>query len=114
LLTYSRCWQDACCLVGTEKIVLSTFDDAKWVHELLHVLKRKKGFLQSSKGGRYDILELGGGDASTTVISPEIFNDLFHTLGTVDGGIVANGDIDTDVPLENIEAMYGAFLEFEW
>jgi len=41
-------------------------------------------------------------------------NDLFHTLGTVDGGIVANGDIDTDVPLENIEAMYGAFLEFEW
>jgi len=81
LLTYSRCWQDACCLVGTEKIVLSTFDDAKWVHELLHVLqKRKKGFLQSSKGGRYDILELGGGDASTTVISPEIFND-FHEAG---------------------------------
>ena len=41
-------------------------------------------------------------------------DDLFHTLGTADGGIVANGDIDTDVPLENIEAMYEAFLEFKW
>jgi len=49
-----------------------------------------------------------------TDLGRQTVNDLFHTLGTVDGGIVANGDIDTDVPLENIEAMYGAFLEFEW
>ncbi len=70
------CWQDACCLVGVEKMLMATFDDAKWVHELLGILqKRKKGFVQSLKGGRYDILELGGGDASTTVISPQIFND---------------------------------------
>jgi uroporphyrinogen decarboxylase len=41
-------------------------------------------------------------------------NDLFHTLGTRDGGIIANGEVDTDVPLENIEAMYEAFLEFTW
>jgi uroporphyrinogen decarboxylase len=41
-------------------------------------------------------------------------NDLFRTLGTVDGGIVASGEIDTDVPLENVEAMYEAFLEFKW
>ena len=41
-------------------------------------------------------------------------DDLFHTLGTPDGGIVANGDIDTDVPLDNIRAMYEAFLEFKW
>ena len=70
------CWQDACCLVGAEKMMMATFDDAKWVHELLGILqKRKKGFIESLKGARYDILELGGGDASTTVISPEIFND---------------------------------------
>jgi len=41
-------------------------------------------------------------------------DDLFHTLGTADGGIVANGDMDTDVPLENIEAVYEAFAEFKW
>jgi uroporphyrinogen decarboxylase len=70
------CWQDACCLVGTEKLVMATFDDAKWVHQLLSILQKiKKGFIQSLQGARYDILELGGGDASTTVISPKIFND---------------------------------------
>ena len=70
------CWQDACCLVGTEKMIVATFDDAQWVHELLSILqKRKKTFIQSLKGARYDILELGGGDACTTVISPKIFND---------------------------------------
>ena len=31
-------------------------------------------FAQSLKGARYDILELGGGDASTTVISPGLFD----------------------------------------
>ena len=39
---------------------------------------------------------------------------LFHELGTPDGGIVACGEISEDVPLENIKAMYEAFLEFKW
>jgi hypothetical protein len=39
---------------------------------------------------------------------------LFHHVGTPDGGIVACGEISEDVPLENIEAMYEAFLEFRW
>ena len=39
---------------------------------------------------------------------------LFHDLGTADGGIVACGEISEDVPLENIQAMYEAFLEFRW
>jgi len=42
-----------------------------------------------------------------------IFN-LFHTLGTPNGGIVACGEISEDVPLENIRAMYEAFMEFKW
>jgi hypothetical protein len=41
-------------------------------------------------------------------------NQLFHDLGTSDGGIVACGEISEDVPLENIEAMYKAFLEYRW
>jgi hypothetical protein len=67
-------WQDACCLVGTEKMIMATYDDPEWVHTLLNILQaRKSGFVKSLKGAKYDILELGGGDASTTVISPKIF-----------------------------------------
>lgn len=42
-----------------------------------------------------------------------VFN-LFHQLGTPDGGIIACGEISEDVPLENIRAMYEAFTEFKW
>ena len=46
------------------------------MHELLGILNRRKQvFVRSLKGARYDILELGGGDASTTVISPDIFDN---------------------------------------
>jgi len=70
------CWQDACCLVGTEKMIMATFDDAPWVHTLLKTLQRRKiDFVKTTKGANYDIWELGGGDASTTVISPDMFNE---------------------------------------
>jgi uroporphyrinogen decarboxylase len=70
------CWQDAACLVGIEKLILATFDDPDWVHTLLGILQRRKErYIQSLEGARYDIIELGGGDASTTVISPKIFNE---------------------------------------
>jgi uroporphyrinogen-III decarboxylase len=68
------CWQDAACLVGIEKLILATFDDPGWVHKLLGILQRRKeAYIRSLDGARYDIIELGGGDASTTVISPKIF-----------------------------------------
>ena len=67
-------WQDACCLVGTEKMIMESYDDPEWVHELLKILQaRKLGYVKSLKNARYDLLELGGGDASTTVISPKLF-----------------------------------------
>jgi len=68
------CWQDAACLVGIEELIMATFDDPGWVHELLRILQQwKAAYIRSLKGARYDLLELGGGDASTTVISPKIF-----------------------------------------
>jgi len=69
------CWQDACCLVGTEKIILEAADDPEWVCELLGILQRRKlNFIRSLKGARYDVLEFGGGDASASVISPRLFD----------------------------------------
>jgi hypothetical protein len=68
------CWQDAAVLFGIENLIMETFDDPVWVHTFLSVLKdRKARSLRSLKGARLDILEHGGGDASSTVISPKIF-----------------------------------------
>lgn len=70
------CWQDAACLVGIEKLIMATFDDPQWVHDLLGILKeRKKVFVDSLAGANFDLLEFGGGDASSTVISPKMFDD---------------------------------------
>jgi uroporphyrinogen decarboxylase len=69
------CWQDAVELVGTERLILATYDDPGWVHELIRILQaRKKTFIRSLAGARYDVLELGGGAASSTVISPKLFD----------------------------------------
>ena len=89
----SGCWQDAAVLYGIENLILATFDDPQWVHEFLKVLcDRKKAFIESLKGARYDLIEHGGGDASSTVISPAIFDqfvapydalltEVAHTVG---------------------------------
>jgi uroporphyrinogen-III decarboxylase len=69
-------WQDAACLVGIEKLIFATYDDPEWVHALLRTLRdRKKVFVRSLQGAKYDVLELGGGDASSTVISPRILDE---------------------------------------
>ncbi len=70
----SGCWQDAAVLYGIENLIMQTFNDPEWVHQFLEILfERKKIFIQSLKGAQYDLIEHGGGDASTTVISPDIF-----------------------------------------
>jgi hypothetical protein len=69
-------WQDACCLHGVENMIMATYDDPEWVHEFLGILfQRKAAYIRSLKGARYDIHELGGGDASSTVINPYIFDN---------------------------------------
>jgi uroporphyrinogen decarboxylase len=69
------CWQDASVLYGIENLILATFEDPEWVHTFLKILSdRKTVFIQSLKGARYDVVEHGGGDASSTVISPAIFD----------------------------------------
>jgi len=69
------CWQDAAVLYGIEPLILATYEDPGWVTTLLGILRdRKLAFLRSSAGALFDLLELGGGDASSTVISPRIFD----------------------------------------
>jgi uroporphyrinogen decarboxylase len=69
------CWQDAAVLVGIEALILRTYEDPDWVQALLGILRdRKLEFARSTAGAPFDLLELGGGDASSTVISPKIFD----------------------------------------
>ena len=78
------CWQDFCCIRGTEQAIMDTFDDPKWVHHVLSVLReRKRRYIQSLKGSGYDLMELGGGDASSTVINPDIFRKFVAPYDTL-------------------------------
>ena len=81
------CWQDAAVLVGIQELILETYEDPAWVLALLEVLRdRKVAFVRSTAGAPFDLLELGGGDASSTVISPKIFD---RFVAPFDAAIVA-------------------------
>ena len=70
------CWQELTMLYGVEDSIMETYEDPEWVEEVLAMLQRKKlQYADSLEGCPYDILELGGGSASTTVISPRIFEE---------------------------------------
>jgi hypothetical protein len=70
------CWQDACCLYPAEQLILATYDDPSWVHEFLKILQRRKEvYVRSLPGANFDLLEMGGGSASSTVISPKILKE---------------------------------------
>ncbi len=68
------CWQDACELYGTEPLIMATFDKPDWVHHLLQVLlDQKLAFIHDHlRGAAVDLVETGGGAASSTVISPDL------------------------------------------
>jgi len=70
-------WQHAAELYGVEPLIMATYDDPGWVHELLASLTNKKlQFIeQSLVGTEFDLIEMGGGAASSTVISPKIFKE---------------------------------------
>ncbi len=87
------CWQHACCLMDTSGLIFACNDSPAWVHELLNILLEKKLlFIDSMKGAKFDLIETGGGAASSTVISPTLheefclpydrkLHDALHSLG---------------------------------
>jgi len=87
------CWQHACCLTDVNELLLACFDKPDWVHEFLKLLLEKKlQFIESMKGAKFDLIETGGGAASSTLISPDLhrkfctpydrkIHDALHKLG---------------------------------
>jgi len=77
------CWQELAMLFGIEALIMETFDDPEWVEEALKMIQHKKLITADSMAGcPYDVIENGGGDASTTVISPAIFEEFVAPYDT--------------------------------
>ena len=70
-------WQDATCWVGTQEMIMHAMDRPDWVHKFLNILlERKLQFIEESLiKCDYDLIELGGGAGSSTVISPSMFKE---------------------------------------
>ena len=70
------CWQHAACLIDVMDLIFRTYDRPAWVHELLGILLEKKlRFVEGMKGAKFDLVETGGGAASSTVVSPAIHRE---------------------------------------
>ena len=87
------CWQHAACLMDVTDLIFRAMDTPDWVHQLLQILLQKKlRFVDGMKGAKFDLVETGGGSASSTVISPDMYrefclpydrtmHDALHDLG---------------------------------
>lgn len=71
------CWQHAAELFGLQSLILATFRAPDWVHHFLRVLQKKKlRFIEESlAGAKFDLIETGGGAASSTCISPKLHRE---------------------------------------
>jgi len=77
-------WQDAVELYGLERMLTEVFENPDWVrHVLDRLLDRKTRFVEEQlRGAPFDLIETGGGAASTTVISPAIFDEFLLPVDT--------------------------------
>ncbi len=70
-------WQDFCELVGTQEAIFWAMDEPEFVHWFLKQLtQRRLDYIhEEMPGAKFDLIEHGGGAASSTVISPAMFDE---------------------------------------
>lgn len=115
-------WQSLCFLMGTEKTIMTAMDDAQWVHYALNVLLQKAlKVIQICHGCPIDLIEVGGGAASNTVISPAMFErfclpydkiqvEALHKIGGkvvyhLCGGMMKMADMVIETGADGLETM---------
>jgi hypothetical protein len=76
-LDQGGCWQQACCWMDVQQLIIEAIDNPDWLHHLLEViLERKLRFIDESlRGAKFDLIETGGGAGSDTVISPAMHRE---------------------------------------
>ena len=70
-------WQDLCELLGTQEEIFWAMDEPEFVHWFLGELTRQRltYIHEELPGAPIDLIEHGGGAASSTVISPAMFDE---------------------------------------
>jgi hypothetical protein len=70
-------WQEFCEMVGTQEAIFWAMDNPDFVHSFLdRMTRRKLEYIEREMpGAKYDLIEHGGGAASSTVISPSMFDE---------------------------------------
>ena len=70
-------WQELCEMVGTQEAIYWAMDNPDLVHELLETMTQQKerDIHENMPGLQYDLIECGGGAASSSVISPAMFQE---------------------------------------
>jgi uroporphyrinogen-III decarboxylase len=115
-------WQSFCTLVDTEKAIYLAYDEKEFVHHALQIiLERTLRVMNMWEGTPADMIEIGGGAASSTVISPKMFRefclpydqqqvDLSHHLGLkvvyhLCGGLMPMLDLVAQTGADGLETM---------
>lgn len=69
-------WQSLCMQMGTEECIFLAYDEPDMLHEMLGtILDMTLKTAELWKGIKADVIELGGGAGSNTVISPAMFEE---------------------------------------
>ena len=73
----SGAWQSFCYMVGTQEAIMFAIDDPEWVHyvERSIVDKQIKVIEMMANEVPFDLVEIGGGAGSSTVISPGLHEE---------------------------------------
>ena len=70
-------WQSFCCMVGTQEAIMYAMDEPEWVHHVERAMIAKQLKVIELMAGEVplDIIEIGGGAGSNTVISPKLHEE---------------------------------------
>jgi uroporphyrinogen-III decarboxylase len=115
-------WQSFCCLYGTQEAILLGMDAPRTLHFMLDdILEKTLTVTRLWEGTAADMVEVGGGAGSSTVISPDFYrefglpydikqNKQFHELGLkvvnhFCGGVMPMLDIVLKSGADGLETM---------
>jgi uroporphyrinogen-III decarboxylase len=115
-------WQSLCTLVDTEKAIYMAIDEPAFMHHALEtILQKTLKVMRMWEGTPADMIEIGGGAGSSTVISPKLFREfclpydqrqmgLLHDLGLkvvyhLCGGLMPMLELVVETGADGLETM---------
>lgn len=120
-------WQSLCMLMDTERAIYTALDEPQRMHHMLEsILQKTLQVMQMWEGTPADMIEIGGGAGSSTVISPAMFSEfclpydrrqipLLHELGLkvvyhLCGGVMPMLDLVVETGTDGLETMTPASM----